>query len=91
MEESPYSNREIRGMFTRLEEKLDEHSNTHQLILNQVKYTNGRVRWNEKMIYMAMGALTILTPLVTWALVEISTIDEKIAGQLDGYEIQIVE
>lgn len=41
-------------------------------ILDQVKFTNGKVRWLEKMIYLAIGGLGVLAIIVlplTWALI----------------------
>ena len=31
-------------MFNRIDEKLDEHKGTHEKILTQVTYTNGKVK-----------------------------------------------
>lgn len=48
-----------------VEKKLNE-------ILEQVKYTNGRVRFLEKMVYLAVGGLGVLAIIVfplLWALI----------------------
>lgn len=44
MKDDRFTNRELDEKFDRLEEKLDEHAITHQKILDQVTYTNGKVR-----------------------------------------------
>lgn len=44
MTEKPFSNRELTSMFQNIEEKLDSHAETHAKILEQVMFTNGKVR-----------------------------------------------
>lgn len=44
MSEIPYSNRELTAFFKNIEEKLDAHSEVHSQILEQVRFTNGKVR-----------------------------------------------
>jgi hypothetical protein len=52
-------------MFQNIEEKLDGHIDTsakaHSAILEQVKYTNGRVRLLEKLLWLGMGGLAVLS------------------------------
>lgn len=44
MADTRFTNREITAMFHNIDEKLDSHAETHAKILDQVLYTNGRVR-----------------------------------------------
>lgn len=44
MSEKPFSNREIKLMLGEIKNTLIEHAETHHEILEQVKYTNGKVR-----------------------------------------------
>ena len=46
------------------DEKFVEFKEFLQDIKEQVLLTNGRLRWTEKMIWLAMGGLSILTVLV---------------------------
>lgn len=51
--------------FTTIEDRLlDQHEGVLPRIERQVAYTNGRVRWTEKMIWLAIGGLGVLTALV---------------------------
>ena len=55
----------VKETLDRMERKIDqkfaEHSEIHKDILSQVKYTNGRVRFNEKMIWVAIGGVAVLS------------------------------
>jgi len=44
MVEARFTNRELTQMFHNIDEKLDSHAITHTKILDQVMYTNGRVK-----------------------------------------------
>jgi len=44
MKQEPYSREMIDEKLSRIEEKLDEHGETHKQILEQVLYTNGKVK-----------------------------------------------
>ena len=44
MKEERFSNREITLMFTEIKNTLVEHAETHKEILDQVKYTNGKLK-----------------------------------------------
>lgn len=97
MPEAPYSNREIKAMIQVFDAKLDSYKAIQNDILAQVKYTNGRVRWNEKMIYMALGALAIIAPVLAWYMADYlhfkenyqSNLSTSIQSALDGYEFEI--
>jgi hypothetical protein len=57
MEESPYANREIDEKFSDIKDSLNR-------IESQTTKTNGRVRWLEKMIWLAMGFCGCVTVLI---------------------------
>lgn len=57
MSDERYSNREIDQIHVQIVKELKE-------IKSEVQKTNGRVRLNEKMIWMAMGAIGILAFIV---------------------------
>lgn len=44
MSDEPYTKREIDHYFKEVLEKLDEHNEVHEQILQQVTYTNGKVK-----------------------------------------------
>lgn len=65
MYEKPYQNREIDEKFNDIKDSLNR-------IETQTIKTNGRVRWNEKMIWLAMGfcaCVTILILPLIWSLI----------------------
>ncbi len=77
--ERPYSNRELDQLFKALDEKQEERhevmsqrmdifeSNTSisfEEIKGLQRITNGRVRWSEKMIWLSIGGLGVITALV---------------------------
>lgn len=96
--EQPYSNREIKSMIDGIIERLDAHTEVHSQILTQVTNTNGKVaeiqKWRERMVgAMWAGSILftlVIFPLVTWMVVEISTLNEKIAAALEDYEVQVI-
>lgn len=44
MAEARFTNRELTLMFEDIKQTLEEHTETHQAILTQVKFTNGKVK-----------------------------------------------
>lgn len=77
MTDVPYSNRELDEKFqnlgTLIREKHDDTMTAIGEVRVQTTYTNGRVRWLEKMLYLGLGGLGVITmvmlPLL-WALIE---------------------
>jgi hypothetical protein len=73
-------------MFDSLKETLDAHTDVHAQILENVKATNGKIadiqRWRERVVgaMWAGGILctVVVLPLVTWAILEVNTLDEQI-------------
>lgn len=65
--EERYNNRQIERMLDSQSSDLKEHiTSVISPLTIQVTKTNGRVRWLEKMIWMALGALALLTPWAIW-------------------------
>lgn len=74
--ESQYLNREIDEKFKNLDILIREKHDDTMIKVNEVVVqttkTNGRVRWLEKMIYLALGGLGVLTIIVLpllWTLI----------------------
>ena len=92
--DSPYTNREIKEMFTDLQDGQNR-------IENQVKLTNGRVTTLEKWRYTVAGGVAVLSmvviPILGWSLYTLVNLQDKInvatttavAQVLSNYEIQI--
>lgn len=75
--EVPYSNREmdekLNNLSTLIREKHDDVMIGVSEIRVQTTYTNGRVRWLEKMIYLAVGGLGVITVVIlpfVWAVIQ---------------------
>ena len=68
-------------------------------IIEQVMKTNGRVSFNEKMIWLAMGAIIILAPIFSWFLLDYiefkqqlnSQIEKSVSTVLNNYEFEIAK
>lgn len=66
-EEERYNNRQIERMLDEQSKELKEHiSLLIRPLTEQVMKTNGTVKWQTKMLYMALGALFLLTPWAGW-------------------------
>lgn len=80
MEETPFSNREIREMFSDVTKTLSR-------IEMQTTATNGKVAELQKWKYISMGAVSVLTflvvPLLTWALYTLSNINNIVHMSVD--------
>ncbi len=93
--EQPFKNREITAMFSRIEEKLDSHTDVHNQILTQTTEHNHRMskmeKWRER-INGGMVASMFIIPLVLggigWAMVNIINIQIKsaVSDALTVYE-----
>ncbi len=72
MEELPYSKRELDQKFLFIEEKIDDVIEMGGRIEVQTTKTNGRVTAVERWRYIMMGSIavlvTIVVPLLAWAL-----------------------
>jgi hypothetical protein len=63
MPESRFTNRELTLMFEDIKDTLQTHSETHEQILAQVKFTNGKVR--RITLYMTVIGTATATLLFT--------------------------
>lgn len=100
MTDDPYSNREIKGMIERIDEKQDT---AHKSMIEKMEkgfnritdrqdIANGRISKNELWINRAVGAVAVLSliglPLLIWALTTIvnlgDTIDSRIEASLNS-------
>lgn len=61
MSDTRFTNRELSAMFDGIKEKLDEHAETHSKILEQVTYTNGKVR-RLYLIVAAVAGMSLANP-----------------------------
>lgn len=65
--EAPYSNRQIERMFDTQSTDIKTHISSEVAPLTeQVKATNGRLRFVEKLMWTAMGAVSVLVPWAAW-------------------------
>lgn len=75
MSETPYQNRELDEKFRNVELLIREkHEDVMTKIgeLNvKVSYTNGKVRWQEKMIYLAIGFCACISILILPILIQL--------------------
>lgn len=76
MPEPEYSKRELDEKFKNLDDLFREKHDDVMIKLGElnvkVTYTNGKVRWSEKMIYLAIGfcmCVSILILPLIWSLV----------------------
>ena len=91
-DDTPFSNRELKSMFDTFSSKQDE-------IHAAVKETNGKVasiqKWRERTTgAMWVGGLSftvIIIPLVTWALIEVADIQNKIVSHIEEMEFEVIE
>lgn len=75
-EEERYNNRQIEKMFSEQSEDLKDHFDQKiEPLTTAVNKTNGRVGWLEKMVWLATGAVIILTPLTYWLATQV--VNEK--------------
>lgn len=99
MSEERYNNRQIEKMLTDQSADIKEHIDLKvSPLLEQVKKTNGRVSWNEKMIYLAMGSLFIVLPMLTYVLVDYwrfkerfpEAVSDAVREGLDTYQFEVI-
>lgn len=81
-EEERYNNRQIERMLDEQSSDIKEHMDAAIApLVVQVTKTNGRVSVIEKMVWMAAGAVVILTPFTYYLASRISSIQESIQTQ----------
>lgn len=100
MTETRYNNRQIEKMLGEQSSDIKEHIDLKiSPLLTQVLKTNGRVSFNEKMIYIAIGALAIITPVLSWFLLDYLAFKEEFPEQvteavyqaLDNYQFEVID
>lgn len=81
------SSGEIKLMFKRIDEKLDEHTEVHSDIMKAIRDLDVKISNNNTWINFAKGAIAVIMivvlPLLFWTVKEVSTIDRKIAEAID--------
>ena len=86
--DAPYTKRELDAKFSLIEEKLfDEKTGFLPRIERQTIKTNGRVTKHDKMLWVALGALSIITPLSFWVVNQVSD-ESKTISTIERLEIQ---
>lgn len=68
--DTPMSNTELRLTFADIKSEIAEVKSIGIDTHSQAKKTNGRVNLLEKFMWVASGALLILTPIVGWLAVD---------------------
>lgn len=82
----PMGNAEMRLLFAGLENEIADVKGITLETRDQAKKTNGRVNWLEKSMWMAMGALPLLSLMSLWMMQQVMSLKEVQARQ--GYDIQ---
>lgn len=103
MSEPRYNNRQIEKMLSEQSADIKEHMDLKTApLLTQALKTNGRVTRNEQMIYLATGALIILTPVFSWFILDYialkerlpetigKAVDESVYRALDNYQWEVI-
>lgn len=81
-EEERYNNRQIERMLDEQSAEIKDHiDRAVDPLTIQVTKTNGRVSMMEKMVWMAAGAVVILTPFTYYLATQISTIREDLRDE----------
>lgn len=89
MAEIRYDNRQIERMFDSQNKDLKEHMTLHlDPLTKQVEKTNGTVKFLTKMIYVAIGALIILWPIMVWFIQDYFAFKEALAESVQAIELQ---
>lgn len=78
-EEERYNNRQIERMFDEQSADIKEHFDTALApVIAQTTKTNGRVGIIEKMVWMAAGAVVILTPFTYYLATEVANLKDDL-------------
>jgi hypothetical protein len=92
--ETPFKNREITAMFSRIEELLNSHTEVHKQILTQTTNTNGKVadiqKWRERVsggIVVCAFVIPTFFGVIGWMAYQITTFDKQIQEALSVYEV----
>lgn len=89
------TNKELEIMLESLREKLDEHAKVHEKIINLIEGMRQEMResngWKNRFIGGLGVVIVVVLPLLSWALYEVSQIDDRIEESLADFEINIIE
>lgn len=92
MKEERYNNRQIEKMLSEQSADIKEHMDLKIApLLTQVLKTNGRVTFNEKMVYTAMGALIMFTPVFSWFILDYIAFKEDLPRTVRESVIQVLD
>jgi len=98
--EERYNNRQIERLLDTQSTDIKEHMDMKIApLLAQVLKTNGRVNFNEKMIWLAMGAIPLCASVLGWLLMDYIEFKEQIAKEvesavyqtLDSYQFDVLD
>lgn len=64
--DKPMGNAELRLSLASIESEIASVSTKVDAVHTQAKKTNGRVNWQEKCVYISMGAMPLLTIWAGW-------------------------
>lgn len=97
--EPRYNNRQVEKMLSEQSADIKEHMDLKIApLLTQVLKTNGRVSFNEKMVYVAIGALGIFTPIFSWFILDYiafkerfpNEVTEAVYNALENYQFEVI-
>tara|TARA_R110000850_G_scaffold61209_1_gene139976 strand:- start:1235 stop:1537 length:303 start_codon:yes stop_codon:yes gene_type:complete len=100
MEEPRYNNRQVEKMLKQSTDDIKEFISLKvDPLAAAVTYTNGKVRFNEKMIYMALGAMLLVTPMLSWFILDYLDFKDQyrddikvtVETVLGNYEFDLIE
>lgn len=78
--EKPMGNTELRLILAGIEEEIGDIKGIALDTKAQAIHTNGTVKWQTKMIYLAMGALAILAPISGWLCTSLIADEKQLAA-----------
>jgi len=103
-DEERYNNRQIERMLDEQSKDIKDHMDMKIApLLTQVLKTNGRVNFNEKMIYLAMGAIPLCASVMSWMLLDYldfkknleatltAKVEDAVYQALDNYQWEVVD
>lgn len=86
MDEERYNNRQIERMFDEQSIDLKQYFDSKiEPLVRQVTITNGTVKWQTKMLYMALGALPILTFISAYMFYQVT----QLQSYKDGLDARV--
>lgn len=78
--EAPMGNTELRLALASIENEIVDTKNIAMETREQAIHTNGTVRWHTKMLWLAMGALPLLTAWAGYLTYHVLNASEEIAS-----------